>query len=117
MNFEMFTDEDVNKIIEHSLEVMEQKDKDIIIDKYGTLEDYKQLLAQGLKDEKQTAQFIKIYGSKDKAMFKVDNAGYLLLEVEKEYLNHSQLGEATDKQYGKGVTKYIGHAIQQYYGA
>ena len=169
MNFEMFTDEDVNKIMEHSLEVMEQKDKDIIIDKYGTLEDYKQLMAQGLKDEKQMAQFIKIYGSKDKAieaslqatgdkeklkeqqneidatykqfavamrnddtglaqrmvaklaedykaMFKVDNARYLLLKVAEDYLNHSQLEEATDKQYGEGITKYIGHAIQQYYG-
>lgn len=169
MNFEMFTDEDVNKIMEHSLEVMEQKDRDIIIEKYGTLENYKQFFAQGLKDEKQTAQFIKIYGSKDKAieaslqatgdkeklkeqqneidatykqfalammnndaglaqrmvaklaeeykdMFKLDNARYLLLEVAKDYLNHSQLEEATDKQYGEGVTKYIGHAIQHYYG-
>ena len=43
--------------------------------------------------------------------FKMDNARVLLLEMAKDYLNHSQLEEATDKQYGKGVTKYIGSRI------
>ena len=46
----------------------------------------------------------------------MDNARVLLLEMAKDYLNHSQLEEATDKQYGKGVTKYIGSAIYRYYG-
>ena len=31
----------------------------------------------------------------------MDNARVLLLEMAKDYLNHSQLEEATDKQYGK----------------
>ena len=39
-----------------------------------------------------------------------------LLEIVKRLLNHSQLEEATDKQYGKGITKYIGSAIYRYYG-
>ena len=46
----------------------------------------------------------------------MDNARVLLLEIAKDYLNHSQLEEATDKQYGKGITKYIGSAIYRYYG-
>lgn len=46
----------------------------------------------------------------------MDNARVLLLEMAKDYLNHSQLEEDTDKQYGKGVTKYIGSAIYRYYG-
>ena len=33
----------------------------------------------------------------------MDNARVLLLEMAKDYLNHSQLEEATDKQYGKGL--------------
>ena len=46
----------------------------------------------------------------------MDNARALLLETAKDYLDHSQLEEATDKQYGKGVTRYIGSAISRYYG-
>lgn len=46
----------------------------------------------------------------------MDNARVLLLEMAKDYLNHSKLEEATEKQYGKGITKYIGSAICRYYG-
>ena len=54
---------------------------------------------------------VKRLGKSCKNLFKMDNARVLLLEMAKDYLNHSQLEEATDKQYGKGVTKYIGSAI------
>ena len=46
----------------------------------------------------------------------MDNARVVLLEMAKDYLNHSQLEAVTDKQYGKGVTKYIGLAVSRYYG-
>ena len=47
----------------------------------------------------------------------MDNARVLLLEMAKDYLNHSKLEEATEKQYGKGITKYIcSLAIYRYYG-
>ena len=59
---------------------------------------------------------VKRLGKSCKNLFKMDNARVLLLEMAKDYLNHSQLEEATDKQYGKGVTKYIGSAIYRYYG-
>lgn len=48
---------------------------------------------------------VKRLGKSCKNLFKMDNARVLLLEMAKDYLNHSQLEEATDKQYGKGVTK------------
>ena len=51
-----------------------------------------------------------------KIFFKMDNAKTLLLKVAKDYLNHSRLEEGTDRQYGKGITKYIGEAISKYYG-
>lgn len=169
MNFEAFNDEDIKKIIDHSLELWEMDSMEAVRKRFGSLEAYREFAAQNLKDEKVMAQLIKIYGSKDKAveaslsatgnkeefksqqdetnaiysqfalamqkedsvlameavkkleenykvMFRLDNARALLLEIAKDYLNHSVLEEATDCQYGKGVTEYIGHAIENYYG-
>ena len=42
---------------------------------------------------------VKRLGKSCKNLFKMDNARVLLLEMAKDYLNHSQLEEATDKQY------------------
>ena len=67
-------------------------------------------------DEDMSMKAVKRLGKSCKNLFKMDNARVLLLEMAKDYLNHSQLEEATDKQYGKGVTKYIGSAIYRYYG-
>nr|WP_297934805.1 MerR family transcriptional regulator [uncultured Blautia sp.] len=170
MSFEAFYEEDIQKIIQHSLEIMSDEDKKIIIEHYGDIEKFKESVAESFKDERACEHLIKIYGSKEKAveaslkstrqsregfeeqriemnsvyeqffvamvhsdeelamesvkalgesyknMFRVENPRALLLEVAKDYLNHSQLEEATDKQYGKGVTKYIGSAIYRYYG-
>lgn len=169
MNFEAFSDEDIDRMIDHSLELQSKESIEAIIQKFGSIEAYRVFAAQNLKDEKTTAQLIKIYGSKDKVveaslqatgkqeefkeqqgeldkiykqfayaketgnvtlavaavellaenykiMFRLNNARQLLLEVANDYLNHSIVGEATDKQYGVGVSEYIGHAIQSYYG-
>lgn len=169
MSFEAFNDEDINKMVDHTLELQSKESIEAIIQKFGSIEEYRAFVAQNLQDEKTTAQLIKIYGSKDKAveaslqatgkqeefkeqqdendkiyrqfaqaketdnaalameaveklaenyknMFRLDNARQLLLEVAKDYLNHSIMVEATDKQYGIGVSEYIGHAIQNYYG-
>lgn len=170
MSFETFNEDDIQKIIQHSLKIMSKEDKKIIIEHYGDIEKFKESVAEGFKDEKECEHLIKIYGSKEKAveaslkstgqsreemeeqriaidsvykqfaiamaqfdeelaiesvkalgesyknMFRVENPRALLLEVAKDYLNHSQMEEPTDKQYGKGVTKYIGSAIYRYYG-
>ena len=170
MSFEAFNEEDIQKIIQHSLEIMSEEDKKIVIRHYGDIEKFKDSVAESFKDEKACEHLIHIYGSKEKAveaslksarqsreeieeqrieinsvyeqfsvamvhsdeklamesvivlgdsyknMFRVENPRALLLEVAKDYLNHSQLEEATDKQYGKGVTKYIGSMIYRYYG-
>ena len=68
MNFEAFNDEDVKKIIDHSLELQGKDSMKAIIEKFGSVEDYRTFLAQNLKDEKLNAHLIKIYGSKDKAV-------------------------------------------------
>lgn len=169
MSFEAFTDGDVKKIFEHSLELQGEDSIQSIIERFGSIEAFREEFSKNLKDEKISSHLIKIYGSKEKAveaslqaagdreglkkqqdeidevyrqfalamekddqdlagdaveklaesykaMFRLDNARYLLLEVAKDYLNHSQLEAATDSQYGDGVTQYIGHAIELYYG-
>ena len=67
-------------------------------------------------DEEMSMEAVKRLGESCKKLFKMDNARVLLLEMAKDYLNHSKLEEATEKQYGKGITKYIGSAIYRYYG-
>ena len=51
-----------------------------------------------------------------KKLLRVDNARYILLKTADDYLGNGVLTEVTDKQYGLGVTKYIGEAIKRYYG-
>lgn len=169
MSFGAFTEEDVKKIIEHSLELQSQESLNAIIEQFGSLENYRASMEENLKDESRAAELIKIYGSKDKAvdaslaatgnmdelqqvqydidniykqfalakekqdadmetecvrklaesykkLLNVDNARYVLLKTADDYLGNGVLTEATDKQYGQGVTKYIGEAIKRYYG-
>ena len=169
MSFGAFTEEDVKKIIDHSLELQSQESLNAIIEQFGSLENCRASMEENLKDESRAAELIKIYGSKDKAvdaslaatgnmdelqqvqydidniykhfaiamekqdadmetecvgklaesykkLLRVDNARYVLLKTADDYVGNSVLTEATDKQYGQGVTKYIGEAIKRYYG-
>ena len=169
MSFGAFTEEDVKKMIDHSLELQSQESLNAIIEQFGSLENYRASMEENLKDESRAAELIKIYGSKDKAvdaslaatgnmdellqvqydidniykqfaiamekqdadmetecvrklvesykkLLRVDNARYVLLKTADDYLGSGVLAEATDKQFGQGVTKYIGEAIKRYYG-
>lgn len=169
MSFGAFTEEDVKKIIDHSLEIQSQESLNAIIEQFGSLENYRASMEENLKDESRAAELIKIYGSKDKAveaslaatgnmnelqqvqydidiiykqfaiamekqdadmetecvgklaesykkLLRVDNARYILLKTADDYLGNGVLTEVTDKQYGQGVTKYVGEAIKRYYG-
>lgn len=169
MSFGAFTEADVKKIIDHSLELQSQDSLNAIIEQFGSLENYCASMEENLKDESRAAELIKIYGSKDKAveasleatgnmdelqqvqsdidniykqfalvmekqdvdvetecvkklaesykkLLRVDNARYVLLKTADDYLGNGVLTEATDKQYGQGVTKYIGEAIKRDYG-
>lgn len=169
MSFGAFTEEDVKKMIDHSLELQSQESLDDVIEQFGSLKNYRVAMEENLKDESRAAELIKIYGSKDKAveaslaatgnmdellqvqydidniykqfaiakekqdadmetecvrklaknykkLLRVDNARYVLLKTADDYLGNGVLTEATDKQYGQGVTKYIGEAIKRYYG-
>lgn len=171
MDFEAFDNEDVKKIVEHSINQLKGDEIDKIVNKFGSMEEYKAMLENNLKSEETSTQLIKIYGSKDKAieaslnsvrdeqkqkqvpeeidsiykqfyvtmqeddkdkriyfikklesayknMLHLDDTRYFLLETAKHLENVDDvLAQATDQQYGIGVSGYIGNTINEYYGA
>ena len=68
MSFGAFTEEDVKKIIDHSLELQSQESLNAIIEQFGSLENCRASMEENLKDESRAAELIKIYGGKDKAV-------------------------------------------------
>lgn len=73
--------------------------------------------AQAEGDEPLAMENIRALEANHKALFRLDNARYLLLELADHYLSDTHnLGAATDRQYGPGTAAYIGRAIRKYYG-
>ncbi len=68
MSFEAFTEKDILKIVNHSLECMPQESIDEQVQKFGNLEKYKEYLSAGFTNEKAVADLLKWYGSKEKVM-------------------------------------------------
>lgn len=68
MSFEAFSDEDIEKITEHTISQLNQEDLNNLIEKYGSVEAFRVELAESLKEESVEANLIKLYGSKDKAV-------------------------------------------------
>ncbi|MDE6972061.1 MAG: MerR family transcriptional regulator [Lachnospiraceae bacterium] len=169
MSFEAFSNEEIQKMVNHTLKCMSKESLDEQVQKYGSMEKYKEYLVSGFENEQAAADLLKWYGSKEKAMtavmqstgnteeikkeqaehakiykqfmaakeadnmdmahsavkmlaenykamFALDNARNILLDLAKEYLQREKLAEVTDRQYGKGCSEYIAHAIQHYYG-
>ena len=169
MSFEAFSNEDVQKIVNHTLECMPKESLDKQVQEFGSLDKYKEYLSSGFANEQVVADLMKWYGSKEKAMeamlqstgdteeikqeqdantiiyemfmeakktdnvdmekaavellaknykkmFALDNARSILLDLAKEYLQHSTLAEVTDSQFGAGCSEYVANAIKRYYG-
>ena len=169
MSFGAFNNEEVQKMVNHTIECMSKESLDEQVQKYGSMEKYKAHLVSGFANEQATADLLKWYGSKEKAieavmqatgntkeikqeqeenakiykhfmtakeaddmdmahsavellaenykaMFALDNARNILLDLAKEYLQNEKLAEVTDSQFGKGCSEYVAHAIQHYYG-
>ncbi len=68
MSFEVFSKEDVKKMVEHTLNCMSKEALEGQIEKFGSLEAYQQSLEAGFENEQAVADLIKWYGSKDKAV-------------------------------------------------
>ena len=68
MSFEAFSNDDIQKLLYHTLTVMPEETLKKQIEQYGSEEKYREYLATGFANEQATADLIKWYGSKEKAM-------------------------------------------------
>ena len=68
MSFEAFNSDEVQEIVNHTLECMSKENIDEQVQKYGSLEKYKEHLSSGFANEQAMADLMKWYGSKEKAM-------------------------------------------------
>ncbi len=68
MSFEAFNNDDIQKIIDHTLQVMSKEALAEQVKKHGSEEKYREYLANGFANKQATADVIKWYGSKEKAM-------------------------------------------------
>lgn len=68
MSFEAFNETEADLIFEHTLKLQDEESVNAIIEKFGSIESYREFFVQYLKDENTSARLIKFYGSKDKAL-------------------------------------------------
>lgn len=68
MNFEAFNTEEIQKIIDHTLQCMSEESFKELIQKYGSEEKCREHLASGFSNEQAMADVLKWYGGKEKAM-------------------------------------------------
>lgn len=68
MSFEAFSNDEIQKILDHTLECMSEESLKQQIQKYGSVEKYREHLAAGFSNEQAIADVFKWYGSKEKAM-------------------------------------------------
>ena len=68
MSFEAFSEDDIERIVEHTIENIKPEQLQDFIQKFGSIEGFSSALKDGLKDEETEAHLIKLYGGKDKAV-------------------------------------------------
>lgn len=68
MSFEPFRNEEIQKIVNHTLGCMSEEKLGEQVEKYGGMEQYKRHLASGFANEQAAADLLKWYGSKEKAI-------------------------------------------------
>lgn len=68
MSFEAFNETEATLIFEHSLKVQDEASMNAIIEKFGSIEAYRDFFVRYMKDENTSARLIRYYGSKDKAL-------------------------------------------------
>lgn len=68
MSFEAFSEYDIEKIVDHTIENIKPEQLQDFIQKFGSIEGFSSALKDGLRDEETEAHLIKLYGGKDKAV-------------------------------------------------
>lgn len=71
MDFEIFSKEDIERLYSAMVEKMSEKNKEVFIDKYGSMDKYKAHFmerASGERAQKNYAKLVEWYGDKDSAL-------------------------------------------------
>ena len=68
MSFEAFSEEDISRIVEHTLSHIKPELLQQFTEKYGGLEAIREEMSRELKDPETEAHLIKLYGGKEKAI-------------------------------------------------
>lgn len=83
MSFEAFSEDDIERIVEHTIENIKPEQLQDFIQKFGSIEGLSSALKDELKDEETEAHLIKLYGGKDKAVEASLSATGSMEEVQK----------------------------------
>ena len=83
MSFEAFSEDDIERIVEHTIENIKLEQLQDFIQKFGSIEGLSSALKNELKDEETEAHLIKLYGGKDKAVEASLSAAGSMEEVQK----------------------------------
>jgi len=68
MSFEAFSEDDIERIVEHTIENIKPEQLQGFTQKFGSIENFSSVLKEELKDKEIEANLIKLYGGKDKAV-------------------------------------------------
>lgn len=91
MSFGAFSNEEVEKMVNHTLECMSKESLEEQVQKYGGMEKYKEHLVSGFANEQATADLLKWYGSKEKAIEAVMQATGNAEEIKKEQDKNTEI--------------------------
>ena len=91
MSFGAFSNEEVQKMVNHTLECMSKESLDDQVQKYGSMEKYKEHLVSGFANEQATADLLKWYGSKEKIIESVMQSTGSNEEIKQEQKENAKI--------------------------
>lgn len=91
MSFGAFSNEEVQKMVDHTLECMSKESLDEQVEKYGSMEKYKEHLVSGFANEQAAADLLKWYGSKEKVIESVMQSTGSREEIKQEQEENAKI--------------------------
>lgn len=91
MSFEAFDDEEIQKILDHTLECMSKESLEEQLQKYGNIENYREHLASGFSNQQAFADVFKWYGGKEKAMDAIMQSTGNTAELKREQEENAEI--------------------------
>lgn len=84
MSFGAFNNEEVQKMVNHTINCMSKESLDEQVQKYGSMEKYKEHLVSGFANEQAATDLLRWYGSKEKVIESVMQANGNGEEIKRE---------------------------------